>query len=352
VIALVQGPPGAGKSFYAMRKLAEALESGKPVATNVELAPDAYERIAGRNFVKRPTRALRLSRARELERGTLVTDRLEELFSVRLRGRGEGRGVMVLDEAHNWINAREWSAEDRRQIVRWFTQHRKLGWDVYLISQDIEMIDKQVRTLGEYVVSLRNLKRAKWGPIPFSPVNLFLAVWRWHAIDATVVKRELYRLNYAAKLYDTYATSHGLAGDELDDALWLPRPAASDGPRGGPAGASPDPAPTPAPPTADVAQLVHDAALGLARSPAPTRVNPTSPSPPTLEAPATPHPEPPSVAPSPPPVPSLQDFPSAAGSGLPLMSPQDASDPPSREGRSDTTVMVAPRGREQRYPAT
>ncbi len=220
MIAAVEGPPGNGKSFYAIRKAAMALAEGKVVATNVELAPDAFDRIAARNPLRRGESRRR--RADELRRHCLVTDDLAELFSLRLRGRGESRGVMVLDEAHNWMNARSWSADDRASIVRFFTQHRKLGWDVYLITQDVEMIDRQVRGLAEYVVTLRNLKRAKWGGIPVSPVNLFLAVWRWHAIGRTVVKRELFPLDWTKDLYDTHQLSHGLTEDN-DGALWLPR---------------------------------------------------------------------------------------------------------------------------------
>ncbi|MFN8131542.1 MAG: zonular occludens toxin domain-containing protein [Solirubrobacteraceae bacterium] len=55
---------------------------------------------------------------------------LQELFRVRMPGRREGRGVMVLDEAHNWMNSRLWKDTDRLELVRFFSQHRKLGWDV------------------------------------------------------------------------------------------------------------------------------------------------------------------------------------------------------------------------------
>ena len=180
MIVLVQGQPGAGKSFYAIRKAAATLEAGKPLVTNIDLAEDATRRIARRNPLRALSRSWTASRALELDRGLLVTQDLDEAFSVRLRGRGESRGVMVLDEAHQWMNARLWSQGDRMEVIRWFTQHRKLGWDVFLISQDVENIDRQVRSLGEYVVTLRNLRRAKWAGIPMSPVNLFLAVWRWH----------------------------------------------------------------------------------------------------------------------------------------------------------------------------
>jgi hypothetical protein len=121
----------------------------------------------------------------------------------------------VLDEAHNWMNARSWSAGDRAEIVRFFSQHRKLGWDVELIAQDAEMIDKQVRALAEYIAYGRNLKKAKWGGVRLFPFNLFLVVVCWHASQRVVVERKVFRLvKWIAALYDHEATSHGLLADD------------------------------------------------------------------------------------------------------------------------------------------
>jgi hypothetical protein len=161
-----------------------------------------------------------------MRRALYVAPELGELFSLRLRGRGEGRGVMVLDEAHYWLNARNWGADDREAIVTFFTQHRKLGWDVYLIVQDAEMIDKQVRRLIEFHVELKNLRRVKvcLGLLPLSPVNLFLANWWWHGMrHVKPVKRELNRLTWQRRLYDTTQLHHGIEQDGDADALWLPR---------------------------------------------------------------------------------------------------------------------------------
>ena len=46
MIQLVSGPPGAGKTYYTCRKIAEAILAGKMVATNVVLVEDWAERIA------------------------------------------------------------------------------------------------------------------------------------------------------------------------------------------------------------------------------------------------------------------------------------------------------------------
>jgi zona occludens toxin len=223
MIVMVTGPPGNGKSYYALRKLAEALDKGKPVATNVEMAPDFARTIARSNPVRRLLGRSAAS-AERIDRQAYHSDTLTELFKLRLRGKGEGRGVMVLDEAHGWLNARDWSGKDRGELVRFFSQHRKLGWDVYLIVQDAEMIDRQVRALIEYHVHLRNLKRAKVPMlgIPFAPVNMFLALWTWHGTQRSVVRREVFRLGWQKRLYDTHQTHHGV-GEDDESAVWLPR---------------------------------------------------------------------------------------------------------------------------------
>ena len=126
---------------------------------------------------------------------------------------------------------RSWSAEDRKEVVRFFSQSRKLGWDVYLIAQDADMIDKQVRNLFEYHVHMRNLRKARFMGLPLSPVNMFLGVWHWHAATRVVLKRELFPLSWRKNLYETHATSHGLLReDDQDGVIWLPSPPAERAP--------------------------------------------------------------------------------------------------------------------------
>lgn len=250
MIALVVGPPGSGKSYTSVSIITEALREGRYVATNVELVPDWPAQVVrtwplwwlrGRGWRER--------KALELARRVFVSADLEELFRVRVVGCGscsgckagmscrrEGRGVMVLDEAHNWMNARTWDADPtgqaatkteaiarRLKVVRFFSQHRKLGWTVYLITQDEANIDRQVRSLFEYLIRLRNLRNFKVAGVPLVPVNVFLAIWTWNDAAASVAKRQARRLHKrVARLYDTMALSHGLGDDDEAAPIWLP----------------------------------------------------------------------------------------------------------------------------------
>jgi hypothetical protein len=240
MISLVTAPPGGGKSFYAVRAVAQALDAGKLVAGNVELREGWARTINRRNYARwlRPIKHRRWEA--DAESRFFFSEDLSELFALRLRGEREGRGLMVLDEAHNWMNARSWSAKDRDEIVRFFTQHRKLGWDVLLIAQDAEMLDKQVRRNFEYHVHLRNLRKARFAGLPLSPVNLFLAITTWHAATRVVVKREVFPLSWRKRLYNTNATFGGLVGDAAASGLWLPCPPSERQPAPRPGAAAPD----------------------------------------------------------------------------------------------------------------
>lgn len=235
-ISLVTGPLGSGKSFYGVRKAVDGVESGKVVVTNFRMTPDWTDKVANRHVVRWLIPGRRRKLKDRWRRSTMVVSDIDTLCRIRLEGEGEGRGVAIIDEAHRFMNARTWKDEDRLQIIEWFTLSRKLGWDVYLICQDEKNIDRQVRDLFEYHIKLRNLKKMKFLGIPVSPINVFLAIWQWHAAAKAIVKREAYTLNWTAKLYDTFETRAFGIDSDPEDVIRLPQPP--------PSGASPDPAST------------------------------------------------------------------------------------------------------------
>jgi len=272
VITLRTGAPGNGKSYGAMRLILGALERGQWVATNIELREGWALTMAKLNIVRRlvPGRVRRT--AEDFERRLYVTHSLDEFTRLRLppcgrcdgcrrsgRCRKESRGVMVLDEAHNWLNARTWDADEsgesvtraeavqkRQRVNRLFSQHRKLGWDMFLIAQDAADIDKQVRNKFEYRTHLKNMKR--WRPfgIPLFPFNLFVENTFWNDTAGSRVSVKTYGLSKRlAQCYDTMATSHGLDWDD-PTAIYLgaavgPATADDDDAETGPAAARSEP---------------------------------------------------------------------------------------------------------------
>lgn len=70
-----------------------------------------------------------------------------------------------------------------------FTQHRKYGYDVYLVAQFDRMIDRQIRSLIEYEVIHRKVKNfGKFGFL-YNLVaggSLFVAVKMWYPLKERV----------------------------------------------------------------------------------------------------------------------------------------------------------------------
>jgi zona occludens toxin len=225
MMSIVEGPPGAGKSFYCVRAITRALDQGKPVATNIALTKGWRPKLARMNFVRRLLGKNRVARAeRHYALNFHSSSDLGELMNVRLKGdpKKESRGLMVLDEAHVWLNARSWNAGDRDVFLRFFSAHRHLGWDILLITQRGESIDAQIRALAEYRIFLRNLKRVRVLGIPIFPFNFFVAIRTWSSGSTNdVVGREVYPLSKKiAGLYNSLALAE--AGDLMpDDPIWL-----------------------------------------------------------------------------------------------------------------------------------
>jgi hypothetical protein len=175
------------------------------------------------------------ARARELERLVYVSKDLSELLRVRIAGEKEGRGKVVLDEAHRWMNTRAWdqspgltrqeAISERLEVVKYVSAHRHYGVDVTLITQSDTNLDSQVRNLYEFHTEVRNFRRLPLFGAIFR-FNLFLAVTVWNDKNRTKAGVSMYMLNKSlARLYHT----HALAEDDWPvDAIVLPRPLAGD----------------------------------------------------------------------------------------------------------------------------
>jgi hypothetical protein len=246
-INLRTGAPGHGKSYGAVRCIRDALDSGEWVATNIPLVPGWARVMARTNWVRRliPGRVAKVTA--DYERRMYFVDDLAVMRRLVLppcgkcrgcrHGPGcqkEGRGRAVLDEAHQWLNARTWDADEtgqastkaeavrrRLDVVRFFATHRHRGWHVELVTQDEQNLDRQVRTLFETHTHLKNLRRFKLlGILPVVPFNVFVAVTHWHDNDKTRLGVQGFMLSkQLARCYDTMGAARAL--ERSADAIYL-----------------------------------------------------------------------------------------------------------------------------------
>lgn len=230
MITVLTGAPGHGKSYTSIKMIAGFVHEGKPVATNVPLAPDFAIQMA-RHYTGgwrlRPDKVRK--RAEYIESMIHYSDDLEELMRVRFDGDREGRGKVVIDEAHRTMNVRGSirgkapEAQARKRIVGWASAHRHYGADLVLITQALTNMDTQVRNLLEFHSEVRNLRKLPilgW-LIRFLPGGqLFIRVTWWNDRAKTKAGVAAYGLSKRlARLYDT----HGLAiTDAESDPIMLP----------------------------------------------------------------------------------------------------------------------------------
>lgn len=220
---VIQGALGSGKSAVGHVQAILHLKAGGVVATNYSWAKDWAWKLAGQDLRVWLGLRDRQKLAECLYCRNLRIGSPESMYEAShylkdaLRGsplgkKREGKGLMVIDEAHHWFNARNWQKNSKYN--EFFANARKLGWRVIIITHSIESLDAQVRSRVEYETFFRNLKKVKapFLPIPLSPVPLFFTITRYSGLGpgrGTKAGQDLYWLDkLAANLYDTTETFH------------------------------------------------------------------------------------------------------------------------------------------------
>lgn len=220
-ISAIQGTLGSGKSAFAVSQLLEHLRAGGVVAANFDLVDGWAETVAGQTFRCKFLGQESHTLAKDYHDRFRVVGSLEGVYQAsrelipRAKGKiskqFEGHGLLVLDEAHLIFNSRRW--QRNMSWIEFFSQSRKMLWDVYLISHSVEMIDTQIRNFIEYDVRFRNLNKVK---VPFLGFpasrmfcsdNAFVSIWRYYGLGAgsgNILKRNLSFLQlWEAQLYDS-----------------------------------------------------------------------------------------------------------------------------------------------------
>lgn len=124
------------------------------------------------------------------------------------RNAKEGEILLVIDEAQLYFNSRDWGRADRAEWCAFFTQHRKLGYDVVLIAQHDRMLDRQVRNLIEYEFIHRKVSNFGLQGKLLSLValgKLFVAVKVWYPMKEKVGSEFFVFSKKYNSIYNTFA---------------------------------------------------------------------------------------------------------------------------------------------------
>lgn len=199
MIEIYTGTPGSGKSLHCAEIIKKWLSIfGDPVIVNfdINISKIKVKKKGGLFYIDNS----------ELNPLFLVEFAKQYKERNKIKRVKEDRILLVIDECQILFNSRNWNAPDRLQWIKFFSQHRKLGYKIILVAQYIDMIDKQIRPLIEYEILHRKVKNIGLGG---RIVNLF-AMGGLHVSNKKylptnmVVSTEFFKGNIA--VYDMYDT--------------------------------------------------------------------------------------------------------------------------------------------------
>lgn len=151
MISVYTGTPGTGKSLHVCDDIKAQLRRGNVIA-NFSFRDDLVSRKKG-VFLEKPNSELAYP-------SFLYKYGLEH----NLDKHGNvimGHTLIVIDECQNLFDSRQWNAPGRREWNEFIAQHRKYGYNIILITQNLNSLDKRIRANSEFEVLHRNMKHYK-----------------------------------------------------------------------------------------------------------------------------------------------------------------------------------------------
>lgn len=194
-IWLYTGTPGSGKSYHAAKDIVGRLKRPGGLICNFPI----YEDII-------PARR-RKSHVEYWDNSELSAQRLVAYALQHHKIGVEGQTLVVIDECQIIFNCRDFGRKDRNAWVTMFSQHRKLGYNFILITQNDRMLDKQIRALIETEVRHRKLNNYGVGGLLISLTRMtwFIAIEYWYGGNRLKLGSQIftYHKRYS-KVYDSY----------------------------------------------------------------------------------------------------------------------------------------------------
>lgn len=221
MIYFMTGKPGNGKSLHMAEIIYNNLRICKNVIANFEInEPMVYTgRRASKmgKFIYAPNNYWLNSAYKNKTTHYSYLDGLYN-YALQFHKRNsrdqiiEHQTLLVLDECQELFNTRTWNRKDRLEWASFFRQHRKYGYDVYLISQDDKVIDKQIRAIFEYELEHRCVNNYKFFGKLLGLLcggKLFVCIKKWYSQTgkAAHISSDFFagRKKYYA-MYDSYKT--------------------------------------------------------------------------------------------------------------------------------------------------
>jgi hypothetical protein len=155
MIEIFEGRLGGGKTYSAVLRIEAHLSRGGHVYTNVELFPEkVVERLEAKGY-----RGLGVDQIH-----FIASHEIARFFAVVPIGQKDLPVLVVVDEAHIWLDQRAFNKKELDELFFFLTQSRKQSTDVIFISQNKKNLDARIARLVQYVWTFRDMR--KWR-LPF-----------------------------------------------------------------------------------------------------------------------------------------------------------------------------------------
>ena len=191
MVILYTGTPGSGKSYHATDIVHTATRRKKNIIAN---------------FV------IKLPQKQQpyfffVDNKQLTVKNLIAFSKEHHKVDKEGQTIIIIDEAATIFNTRDSDRKDRNDWIKFFSQHRKLGFDVILITQNDRMLDRQIRSNIEYHYIHRKLSNfgLKGFIIKFILHKDFVCVHQWYTIKERIGADYFRIKKKVAASYDTFS---------------------------------------------------------------------------------------------------------------------------------------------------
>lgn len=160
-VNVLTGIPGSGKSLRAAEIIYWKLRTHQPVICNFDINR-AYPELDYDCFILVDDYEVSPSFLRDFAQNYFVDRPIRE-----------GAITLILDECASPVlfSCRTWQNKNRPNWITFFQQHRKMGFECYLITQDINNLDKAIRAVIGYEINFRKLN-----DLPF--IGAFFNIFR------------------------------------------------------------------------------------------------------------------------------------------------------------------------------
>lgn len=223
-VSLYSGTPGSGKSLNVTRKILLNLMAGRDVISNYPIRFTKWEKRRGYedrffyvdtqninvvNLVKF-AKARGYIKKRKENQCLVVIDEAGIRFNIKT----DAEEKKAMDDFFNAgedeaVTLVEYGKKDRQQWIKFFSQHRKFGYDFILIAQSDRMLDRQVRNMLELEYVHRKAQNLVWW-FMLLPWKVFITIEYYYGLklktdtEFFIYRKSLGNRYDSMKLFDGY----------------------------------------------------------------------------------------------------------------------------------------------------